>query len=75
MRLVQDSKKGSKYVVRQWHGVRQASDEMKRLLQDAFPDDLPALTSDFHMGYFEPHIGAKRIIDDRDLQSLYVRKS
>ena len=76
VRLVQDPKKKSKYVVRQWHGVGQAfqcSDEMKRLLQDAFPDDLPALTSDFYVGYFEPPNGAKHwIVDDRDLRSLYA---
>ena len=78
VRLVQDPKKKSKYVVRQWHVVSQgfnSSDEMKRLLQDAFPDDLPALTSDFYLGYFEPPSGAKRwIIDDRDLQSLYANR-
>ena len=78
VRLVQDPKKKSKYVVRQCHGVGQAfqsSDEMKRLLQDAFPDDLPALTSDFYVGYFEPPNGAKRwIVDDHDLRSLYANR-
>ena len=78
VRLVQDPKKKSKYIVRQWHGMGQAfqiSDEMKRRLQDSFPDDLPALTSDFYVGYFEPPSGAKRwIIDDRDLQSLYAKR-
>ena len=78
VRLVQDPKKRSRYVVRQWHGVGQdfqSLDEMKRLLQDAFPDELPALTSDFYVGYFEPPSGAKRwIIDDRDLQSLYAKR-
>ena len=78
VRLVQDPKKKSNYIVRQWHGVKQAfesSDEMKRLLQDSFPDDLPALTSDFYVGYFEPPSGAKRwIVDDRDLQSLYANR-
>ena len=78
VQLVQDPKKKSKYVVRQWHGIGQAfqsSDELNRLLQDAFPDDLPALTSDFYVGYFEPPSGAKQwIIDDRDLQSLYANR-
>ena len=76
VRLIQDPKNKSNYVVRQWHGVKQAFetfDEMKKLLQDAFPDDLPALTSDIYVGYFEPPSGAKRwIVDDRDLQSLYT---
>lgn len=76
VRLVRDPKRKSKYVVRQWHGVGQAFqslDELKTLLQHAFPDDLPAMTSDFYVGYFEPPSGAKRwIIDDRDLGSLYA---
>lgn len=34
---------------------------------------LPAFTSDFYVGYFEPPSRAKRwIIDGRDLQSLYA---
>ena len=48
----------------------QSSDELKRLFQDAFPNELLTLAS---VGYFEPPSGAKRwIIDDRDLQSLYA---
>ena len=78
VRLVQDPKRKSKYVVRQWHGVGQAFqslDELKTLLQHAFPDDLPAMTSDFYVGYFEPPSGAKHwIIDDRDFGSLYANR-
>lgn len=50
----------------------QSCDELKRLLQDAFPDDLSTLTSDLYVVYFELPSGAKHgIIDDYDLQTLY----
>ena len=76
--VLSKTRRKSNFVVRQWHGIGQAfqsSGELKRLLQDAFPDDLRALTSDFYVGYFEPPSGAKRwIIDDHDLQSLYANR-
>ncbi len=75
MRLVQDPKRKSKYVVRKWHGVEHAfksCNEMKRMLQDNFSDKLPELTSECHVGYYEPPNGAKRwLIDDRDLETMY----
>ena len=75
VRLVTDPKRKSKYIVRLWHGIKQvftSCDELKQKLQDSFSDDLPQLTSDFSVGYFEPPNGAKRwIIDDRDLEGLY----
>ena len=75
MKLFLDPKRKSKYVVRKWLVVGQvfrSCDELKSLLQDEFSDELPELTSDFVVGYFEPPNGAKRwIIDDRDLEAMY----
>ncbi len=73
VRLVQDPKRKSKYIVRKWHGVEHAfksCNEMKSMLQDNFSDELPELTSECHVGYYEPPNGAKRE-DDRDLETMY----